>query len=98
MFAYIWEYIIRGDKREDFLRYYEPEGVWADFFQKGEGHIRIELLKDAENPQRFITIDYWKSQADRDAFREKYAPEFEMIDKTCESFPRSERFWGDFNC
>lgn len=97
MFAYIWEYIIREDKREDFLRYYEPEGVWAVFFKKGEGYLRTELLEDAENPQRFLSIDYWKSQAGRDAFREKYAREFEIIDRTCESFSRVERFGGYFN-
>ncbi len=96
MFAYIWEYIIREDKREDFLRYYEPEGVWAVFFQKGEGYLRTELLEDAENPQRFLTIDYWRSKADRDAFRKKHAQEFEIIDKTCESSTHSERFWGEF--
>lgn len=97
MFTYIWEYIINEDRREEFLRYYQPEGVWAIFFKKGEGYIRTELLEDAENSRRFLTIDYWKSRADRDAFRKKHAQEFEMIDKTCESFTRSERFLGDFN-
>jgi quinol monooxygenase YgiN len=98
MFAYIWEYIIDERKRGDFLHYYEPEGVWVNLFRKGEGYIRTELLEDQENPQRFLTIDYWKSKADIDAFLKKHTQEFERIDKMCESFTQSERFLGDFNC
>lgn len=97
MFAYVWEYIIDDHKRENFLHYYGPEGVWVRFFQQGDGYLRTELLEDVQNPRRFLTIDYWKSKADRDAFREKHAQKFEMIDKTCESFTHSERFLGDFN-
>lgn len=98
MFVYIWEYIIDERRRDDFLHYYRPDGLWAVLFRKAEGYIRTELLKDRDNPQRFLTVDYWRAEADRNAFREKYAQEFEKIDKTCESFTHSERFWGDFNC
>lgn len=97
MFAYIWEYLIDDDHQDDFLRYYRPEGVWVEFFKNGKGYIRTELLQDRENPQRFITIDYWQSQAERDAFREKHAREFEKIDETCATFTQTERFVGDFN-
>lgn len=96
MFVYVWEYVIVENRRDDFLRYYEPEGIWARFFRNAPGYVRTELLQDAAAPRRFITIDHWRSRADRDAFQQANAEEFERIDLICEAFTRSESFLGDF--
>lgn len=97
MFAYIWEFFVDENNREKFLRYYSPNGDWVALFRNGQGYIESELLEDQENPQRFLTIDYWESKADRDAFRRRYAREFEMLDQACEAFTRAEKLIGEFS-
>lgn len=97
MFAYIWEFFVDENNREKFLRYYGPNGDWVALFRNGQGYIESELLEDQENPQRFLTIDYWESKADRDAFRRRYAREFEMLDQACEAFTRTEKLIGEFS-
>ena len=96
MFVYIWEYIVERDHRDDFVQYYSPDGVWVTLFKKSDGFVRTELLVHCDDPQRFFTIDYWRSKAARDAFRERYARDFEAIDEKCEVFTTSERLLGDF--
>lgn len=95
-FAYIWEYSVRPEAVEEFLEAYGPEGSWVRLFGRSEGHVRTDLVRDEQDPTRFLTIDYWASRSDRDSFRQKYSKEFETLDRECESFTEVEHFIGDF--
>src|SRR5690606_41899478 len=57
-----------------------------------------ELHQDRANPMRYLTIDYWRSRQDRDAFKSTFAQEFQRLDALCESFTVQEKFLGDFDC
>lgn len=96
MFAYVWEFIVKESRADEFLQYYEPDGVWVRFFRRDENFIKTELLHDVANPLRFLTIDYWQSREARDAFRQRYADEFARIDEGCAAFLQAENFQGDF--
>ena len=95
-FAYIWEYQVKQDSIDLFIKNYNSDGDWVQLFQKGTGHIRTELLQQHDYPTRFITIDYWESKELRDNFRKKFSIEFNKLDKLCETFTESENFIGDF--
>ncbi len=96
VFVYIWEYIVKADKKSDFEKVYDPNGDWVRLFQHGAGYLGTELHRDISNNQRYITVDYWVSKKARDSFREKFAEEFEKLDRQCESFTEKEKFLGDF--
>jgi heme-degrading monooxygenase HmoA len=53
---------------EEFERVYGPDGEWARFFRKGRGFIGTELLRDLENPGRYLVIDRWESADAYNAF------------------------------
>jgi hypothetical protein len=95
-FAYIWRYTIEPTCRQAFLAAYKPNGEWAQLFSVDPSYIETVLLQDDEDGNRYVTIDYWKSKADRDSFRERYSIEFESLDNRCEAFTTEEQFWGDF--
>ena len=95
-FAYVWEYRVPEDSLEQFLEAYGPEGEWVRLFRQGDGHVRTELLADANDPFRFVTVDYWRSRKDRDSFRKAFAIEFAELDERCESLTTEEKFIGDF--
>lgn len=44
-----------------------PDGEWARFFRQGTGFIGTELLRDVDEPERFLVIDRWESA---DAYNE----------------------------
>jgi heme-degrading monooxygenase HmoA len=55
--------VFRYDARDpdDFERRYGPDGEWAQFFRQGVGYIGTELLRDLEEPDRYVVIDRWES-------------------------------------
>jgi heme-degrading monooxygenase HmoA len=95
-FAYIWRYTIEPTRRPAFLAAYNPKGEWAQLFSRDPSYIETVLLQDDEDKERYVTIDYWKSKADRDFFRERNSVEFDSLDSRCEAFTKEEQFFGDF--
>jgi heme-degrading monooxygenase HmoA len=96
VFVYIWEYLVKEEKKSEFEKIYGPEGQWVQLFKKGIGYLGTELHQDTLNPLRYVTIDYWISQKARNNFREQFAEQIEKLDKQCESMTEKEIFLGDF--
>ena len=96
VFVYVWEYIVKSEKKSDFERIYGVDGDWAKLFKRDAGYLGTELHQDISNKLRYITVDYWTSKKARDNFREKYSMEFEKLDEQCESLTDRETFLGDF--
>jgi len=95
-FAYLWEYTVPTQHQEQFCLIYGPQGKWVQLFSQSQGYVRTELHRDAHNPNRFLTIDYWVSREARDQFREQFASQFTALDHACEALTVEERFIGDF--
>ncbi|HET8605837.1 MAG TPA: antibiotic biosynthesis monooxygenase [Gaiellaceae bacterium] len=74
MLALVFSYEAR--EPAEFERAYGPEGEWAEFFGGAPGYVGTELLRDLENPGRYLVIDRWESperyQAFVDAHRDEY--------------------------
>lgn len=96
MVYFIWEYVARPDRIEDFERHYSASGPWAELFRKNAGYNGTLLLRDAESARRYLTIDRWDSLASYTAMRERVAKEYEALDRTCEGFTEIERHVGVF--
>ncbi|HEX2667469.1 MAG TPA: antibiotic biosynthesis monooxygenase family protein [Gammaproteobacteria bacterium] len=92
----VWEFLAAPGKVEEFKRLYGPEGDWVQLFRRAPGYIRSELHQDQANPQRFVTVDYWESQAAGDAFRKQFLHDYEDLDVRCEQYTVKERELGRF--
>jgi heme-degrading monooxygenase HmoA len=57
--ALVFRYEVRDP--EAFERAFGPEGEWAAFFRQGRGYIGTELLRDLEEPERYLVVDRWES-------------------------------------
>ncbi len=70
--------VFRYDARdpEEFERAYGSDGEWAQFFRQGAGYIGTELLRDIEEPDRYIVIDRWESPEAYSAFLAEHADEY----------------------
>lgn len=97
VFAYIWEYIVKENHLGEFKRIYEPEGDWAQLFRKADGYLATDLHQDKSNPNKFVTVDFWKTKGDRDNFRNQFSEEFKALDEHCERFTEREELIGDFD-
>ena len=95
-FAYVWQYTIEPARRSEFLAAYDSQGAWVRLFSSDPSYIKTLLIQDVADENRYMTIDFWKSKADRDAFKRRNSIEFNELDKNCEAFTVEERFLGDF--
>jgi heme-degrading monooxygenase HmoA len=72
--ALVFRYEVRDP--ESFERVYGPSGEWAGFFRQGAGYIGTELLRDVEEPERYMVIDRWESVDAYNAFIGEHQEEY----------------------
>jgi heme-degrading monooxygenase HmoA len=96
MVQFVWEYIVLPEKAREFERAYAGSGAWAELFRKNPGYRGTQLLRDAENLLRYLTIDRWDSVASHQAMRERFAKDYAEMDRACEDFTETERSVGVF--
>jgi quinol monooxygenase YgiN len=95
-YATLWEFQVRPGCEAQFERAYGPNGDWVTLFQSDENYVRTDLMRDDSNPFRYVTVDYWRSRAAYEAFRERHSQEYQRIDKGCEQMTDSETALGTF--
>jgi heme-degrading monooxygenase HmoA len=95
-YAILWEFQVRPEFRLRFEQVYGPNGEWAQFFRSSSGYFRTELIHDESSPNRYVTIDLWRSREDYEAFRQQHAEEYHRIDQRCEQMTEAERALGTF--
>lgn len=96
MHCYIWEYDVKPERLAEFEAGYGGQGEWARFFRRDAAYLRTELIRDCNDPNRFITIDYWQSREACRSFRERHRAEFDTIDSKFEALTLAERHLGEF--
>jgi heme-degrading monooxygenase HmoA len=93
---FVWEFVARADKVKEFEAHYSGSGPWTALFRRNAGYQSTQLLRDAENVRRYLTIDRWDSVESYRAMRERFAREHDELDRACEEFTESERRIGVF--
>jgi heme-degrading monooxygenase HmoA len=74
LIALVFRYEVRDP--EAFERAYGANGEWAEFFRTGQGYIGTELLRDVEEPDRYLVIDRWESADAYNAFLAAHQAEY----------------------
>lgn len=95
-YVYIWQFEVRPQHRAEFLRYYGPDGAWARLFRRSDGYLETLLLCDRDAPDRFLTVDRWKSKAEHDAFKLLHQADYNALDQACESLTLRETSLGAY--
>ena len=96
MVVIVWEFRVKAEARAAFERAYGSDGDWARLFRRAAGYLGTELLRDAADSARYLTIDRWSSPAAFDDFRRDFAQEYEETDRRCAELTESETRVGIF--
>jgi heme-degrading monooxygenase HmoA len=92
----VWEFRPRSGVEKHFEEAYGPNGVWAEFFAKGEGFIATELNRDLKDARRYLTLDLWVSREAHERFLGKHSGEYRALDRQCEGLTEQETELGRF--
>jgi heme-degrading monooxygenase HmoA len=96
MYVVIWEFEVRPERVAEFQSIYAPQGEWAQLFRLASGYLGTELLRCADSPSRFLTVDRWRASRDLTDFEERFRETYSALDARCESLTLSERKLGAF--
>jgi len=97
MFCYVWEFLVAPAHRKAFEAAYGPDGDWARLFRNDPSYMRSFLLRDHDNPEHYMTLDYWLSRHAYLSFRERHGSEYEALDARCAKLTSEERCVGEFD-
>jgi heme-degrading monooxygenase HmoA len=96
MFVTIWKYKVKSDKKEEFVALYGVDGDWVRLFKNFSDYVKTTLLKDINDSESYVTLDYWKSKEVYYDFKLKAVEEFKRIDEIGEELTLSEEHLGEF--
>jgi heme-degrading monooxygenase HmoA len=89
--ALVFSYEVRDT--EHFEAVYGPEGEWSAFFAPARGYVGTELLRDVEQPGRYLVVDRWESADAYNAFVAEHRDEYmRRVDDTRFMYDSELRF------
>lgn len=96
MYIYIWQFHVKEVNKKEFENLYGSQGEWIKLFEKDVAYIKTQLLHNIQEPNCYITIDYWATKAAYQLFCVNNKKEFHAIDKQGEKLTEKEEFLGEF--
>jgi heme-degrading monooxygenase HmoA len=90
MYFVLWEYRAKPDQIKEFETTYAEDGDWTKLFRQSPGYLGTQLLRDAQLPHRYVTIDRWTSQADYETFLTQWQAEYADLDARCADLTEQE--------
>jgi quinol monooxygenase YgiN len=96
MIQVIWEFVVKRGCVDRFERAYGPDGAWARLFMAHPGFRGTTLLRDEDNPRRYLTIDSWDTEAHRERMLTNAKARYSDLDEALADLTESEDEIGTF--
>lgn len=96
MIEIIWEFVVKEEAGGQFELAYGPGGAWSKLFARCPGFRGITLLRDTKNPRRFLVIDLWDTEAQREQALVERKAEYSKLDTAFADWTESKTEVGIF--
>lgn len=73
------EYVVREEAVGRFELAYGPGGAWSKLFSRSPGFRGLTLLRDADDPCRFLSVDVWDSIDEREQALAQGGPDYARL-------------------
>ena len=90
------EFVVKGEARGQFELAYGPGGAWSKLFAQSPGFRGMTVLRDTNNPQRYLTIDLWDTGAQREQALAERQAEYSSLDAAFADWIESKTEVGIF--
>jgi heme-degrading monooxygenase HmoA len=97
MVEVIWEFVVKEEARRRFELAYGPGGAWSNLFARCPGFRGTTLLRDTQNPRRYLAIDLWESADQRVQALAEHEAEYASLDAAYADWAESETEVGIFS-
>jgi len=96
-FTTLWRFDAAPERQAQFESAYGPDGDWVRLFRRAPGYVGSELLPQGTprgdqgaKSLQYLTVDRWESVAAWRAFRERFAEDYERLDRDFEALTTRE--------
>ncbi|UCH63683.1 MAG: hypothetical protein JSU77_04345 [Fidelibacterota bacterium] len=96
MIEIIWEFVINEEARGQFELAYGPGGAWSKLFARCPGFRGTTILRDTEDPRRYLAIDLWDTLAQREQMLAERKAEYSSLDAAFADWTESKTEVGIF--
>lgn len=96
MYVIVWRFQAKPGLETEFEQAYGADGQWVALFSRDPAYIGTELLRDAERPGYYVSVDRWASRDAYDAFKQRERAAYEEVDRRCEALAILEKDVGRF--
>ena len=97
MVEIVWECVVKDEARGQFELAYGPGGAWSQLFGRCPGFRGTTLLRDTQNPRRYLTIDFWDTAAQREQALAESAAEYADLEAAFGEWIESKTEVGIFS-
>lgn len=80
MIEIVWEFVVQEESRGLFELAYGPGGAWSRLIDRSPGFRGATLLRDMKQQGRYLCIELWDSEAQRDKFLSEHKSENAILD------------------
>jgi len=96
MVEIVWECVVKDEVRGQFELAYGPGGALSQLFGRCPGFRGTTLLRDTQNPRRYLTIDFWDTAAQREQALAESAAEYADLEAAFAEWTESRTEVGVF--
>jgi hypothetical protein len=96
MVEIVWEFVVKEEARGQFELAYGPGGAWSTLFAGCPGFRGTTLLRDTNNPRRYLAIDLWDTAAQRDEMLAELEAEYSDLEAAFAAWTDSRTEVGTF--
>jgi heme-degrading monooxygenase HmoA len=80
MIEIVREFVVKEEARGQFELAYGPGGAWSKLFAGCPSFRGTTLLRDTENPRRYLSIELWDTGAQREQMLAERQAEYSSLD------------------
>lgn len=96
MIEIVQEFVVKEEARGQFELAYGPGGAWSNLFDRCPGFRGTTLLRDTEDPRRYLTVDLWDTGAQREQMLAEHEAETSSLDAVFAGWTESRTEVGIF--
>ena len=96
MIEIVWEFVVKEEARGQFELAYGPGGAWSKLFARCPGFRGTTLMRDTENPRRYLAIDFWDTLAQREQILAERKAEYSSLEAAFADWTESRTQVGVF--
>jgi heme-degrading monooxygenase HmoA len=96
MIEIVWEFVVKEGARGQFELAFGPGGAWSKLFASCLGFRGTTLLRGAKNPRRYLVIELWDTDAQREQILTDRKAEYSALDSAFGDWTESRTEVGIF--